>query len=57
MRCLTIAVLLTISVYSFGQTVNDRRFRLAIMVPDTMIIDGKLLEYARAVESVLIGFQ
>jgi hypothetical protein len=51
MRCLTIAFLLTISVYSFGQAVNDSRFRLAIIVPDTMIVDGKLLEYARAVES------
>jgi hypothetical protein len=51
MKCLTIAVLLTISVYSFGQAVNDWRFKLAIIVPDTMIVDGKLLEYARAVES------
>jgi hypothetical protein len=51
MKCLKIAVLLTISVYSFGQTVNDTRFRLAILVPDTMLIDGRLLEDARAVES------
>jgi hypothetical protein len=51
MKCLTLTILLAISVCSFGQTGNDRRLRLAIIVPDTMIIDSGLKEYARAIES------
>jgi hypothetical protein len=51
MMCLAIIFLLAISICSFGQTVNDRRFRLAILVPDTMVIDDALLQDARALES------
>jgi hypothetical protein len=51
MKCLTIIAFLTISVCTFGQTVRHEGFRLAVILPDTTIIDGKLLEYARAVES------
>jgi hypothetical protein len=51
MKCLTIIILLITSGYSYGQTVRNRGIRLAILVPNTIIIDSKLLEYAQAIES------
>lgn len=51
MKWLAVITLLTSSISAIGQEVNHKPFRLAIILPDTMIVSDQLKRYAGQIES------